>query len=564
MTSSNYPPIRFGVMCFNTTFPAWQAYCIKKLLELPNVELSLFIIDKGSTDFYSFANRFKRIRWNQLFFQLFNNFWAKPKASMPVDLSEELKDVSSLPCRIIKKGKFSQYFRDEDIEAIRQHNLDFILRFAFGIIRGDVLKSARYGVWSFHHDDEEKYRGGPPCFWEIYHNDPVTATILQRLTNRLDGGVVLKKGFFPTNLTSYKRNLNQAFYESALWPSQVCIDIRNGITDSIEAAPSKTDAPIFYSPTNLQMLVYVSKIIKHTMRQVFTSLFRHNHWNIGVAQQPIQDYITSDKSPEIKWLPSPDSHEFYADPFAIKKDGITTILFEQLDYRIDKGRLFCVQFKDDPSSIQPKPVLESEFHRSYPFLLEYEDDIYCIPETYESGEIVLYKATNFPFEWEKCAVLVEQFQGVDATLFQLKERWWLAATNQEDGPCHKLWLWYADSPFGLFTPHANNPVKTDIRSSRPAGTPFVHEGQLYRPAQDCSSAYGGRVVINRIQECSAVKFCEEEAAVVKPDHASPYPDGCHTLSGFHNLTVVDGRNVKFIPSAFVQTIKRGFTKLLKR
>ena len=40
-------------------------------------------------------------------------------------------------------------------------------------------------------------------------------------------------------------------------------------------------------------------------------------------------------------------------------------------------------------------------------------------------------------------------------------------------------------------------VKTDVRSARPAGTPFVYQGELYRPAQDCSRTYGGSIVIHR-------------------------------------------------------------------
>ena len=31
-------------------------------------------------------------------------------------------------------------------------------------MRESDLRAARFGVWSFHHDDEEKYRGAPPAF----------------------------------------------------------------------------------------------------------------------------------------------------------------------------------------------------------------------------------------------------------------------------------------------------------------------------------------------------------------------------------------------------------------
>ena len=73
-----------------------------------------------------------------------------------------------------------------NIEEIKKYNLDFILKLSRGIIKGEILNTAEYGIWSFHHDDEMKYRGRPACFWEIYNNDPVTGAILQKLSNKLD------------------------------------------------------------------------------------------------------------------------------------------------------------------------------------------------------------------------------------------------------------------------------------------------------------------------------------------------------------------------------------------
>jgi hypothetical protein len=42
-------------------------------------------------------------------------------------------------------------------------------------------------VWSYHHGDNEFYRGGPPHFWELYEKAPLSGVILQVLTEELDG-----------------------------------------------------------------------------------------------------------------------------------------------------------------------------------------------------------------------------------------------------------------------------------------------------------------------------------------------------------------------------------------
>ena len=62
------------------------------------------------------------------------------------DLSETLINVDKIKCKIIKKGKYSQYFERHDIDKIKNYKLDFILRFGFGTIRGDILDVAKYGM----------------------------------------------------------------------------------------------------------------------------------------------------------------------------------------------------------------------------------------------------------------------------------------------------------------------------------------------------------------------------------------------------------------------------------
>ena len=89
-------------------------------------------------------------------------------------------------------------------------------------------------------------------------------------------------------------------------------------------------------------------------------------------------------------------------------------------------------------------------------------------------------------------------RSLDPTIVEWAGRWWMFGTRRDRDPNAELWLWHAPSPLGPWTVHAANPVKIDVRSSRPAGTPFVLDGVLYRPAQDCSRGYGGAVVVNRV------------------------------------------------------------------
>ena len=94
-----------------------------------------------------------------------------------------------------KKTKYTDKIIEKDISKIQSYNLDVIIRFGFKILIGEILKSSKYGVWSFHHGDSKYYRGKPAGMWEVLENTPVTGTVLQILSEDLDGGLVISKSY---------------------------------------------------------------------------------------------------------------------------------------------------------------------------------------------------------------------------------------------------------------------------------------------------------------------------------------------------------------------------------
>lgn len=64
--------------------------------------------------------------------------------------------------------------------------------------------------------------------------------ILQRLTERLDAGIVLHRGSFPTIDHSPSLTYNNVLLGSACWPAMVCQRILAGEQDFLTAAPSTT------------------------------------------------------------------------------------------------------------------------------------------------------------------------------------------------------------------------------------------------------------------------------------------------------------------------------------
>lgn len=257
----------------------------------------------------------------------------------------------------------------------------------------------------------------------------------------------------------------------------------------------------------------------------------------------------------MSWFPAIGKGKYLADPFGIVRGGVPYVLCEEFDYASHRGRIVCFRVADHDGMTSRKTVIEEAFHLSYPYLLEWRGRIYCVPETQQAQEITLYEENSFPDTWTRSGALVPNFAGVDPTLFPHEGRWWLACGNEHARPNSALFLWYAGDPRGPWSPHPRNPVKVGRNGTRPAGTPFAHQGQLYRPAMDSSRTYGQRIVINRVRKLTPTEFEEEPAKVLEPFPDGRYPDGVHTLSRLGEWTLVDGMRVVFERTEFERTLQ---------
>lgn len=549
--------LRFAVFSDSMDMEKWQERAIYRLLELNNVELSLVILNGDISKTNNNPGKFKKIFSPHLLFSAYlrligNKFKSRKKVSMYLTLSK----YPQIVCNPTYDGKHSKSLSNHDVEIILKYKLDFILHFGFPNPRGEILNAARYGVWSFQHDDEQKYRGEPQCFWEIYNNDKITGAVLERLTDGSDGGIVLNKGYFPTIIYSYVKNLDRTYFSTAEWPAKICRSIINGNDELVSKLlvnklltnklSNKTAAPINKLPNNMQMIKYLFMITYNCFKSVYEYLFRNDEWNIGIIDKPI--YSVLDGNIEPKWLPRPSKGTFISDPFGKSIDGKSFVMVEDLDYHNGRANIAAMEISDsDMKSYTKKSAVELPCHMSYPYIIDYNNETYLIPETYESRKVVLLKAIDFPNEWEQESTLIQNFAAVDPTVFYYNDYWWLMCTNRDTDSNSDLYIWYSKDLFGPFKQHNGNPVKTDIKSSRPGGTPFVHNGELYRPAQNSIYTYGGSLIINKVTTLTIDEFEEEEVLEIMPDKKSKYNKGIHTIAAMGDKTVIDGKRFVFIP-----------------
>lgn len=295
------------------------------------------------------------------------------------------------------------------------------------------------------------------------------------------------------------------------------------------------------------------------------SLFRSAQWNIGIVHAPIHTFLTSATWPDVHWLPDPPRTRFLADPFGLVVGGRLAILAEVYDFRTQLGSIAALEVLADKPVSGARTVIPLSVHMSYPYIFQAEGQVYCVPETHQARQVELFRAVIFPYRWERVATLLDNVALVDATVFRHGSYWWLLGTDTDADIYGFGFLnaWYAREVQGPWRAHSRNPVKIDVRSSRPAGTPFEYEGRLYRPAQDCSGTYGGSVVLNQIDRLTPTEFSEKAVRVIRPDPKARYSAGVHTISAAGDITLVDGKRDVFIPWAFAHALLEKSRKAIR-
>jgi hypothetical protein len=268
-----------------------------------------------------------------------------------------------------------------------------------------------------------------------------------------------------------------------------------------------------------------------------------SHWRVGWRfVRPGDDVWSRRDLGGVRWnvLADPVDH-FYADPFPLHWQGRDYLFFEDLDYRTGKGIISAVSFDERGRPGRTFPVLEEPWHLSYPSLIEWDGQIWMIPESSANREIAIYRAVDFPLRWEKHAVLVGDVEAADATIAAHDGLLWMFAVTREaiGGYSDTLAIWHAGDLFGPWRAHRANPVLVDDRAARPAGNMVNLDGMLYRPVQDCRAAYGAAVNLMRVTRLDEEGFEQESDGRVAPGPAWP-GRRLHTLNYNGRLETVDG------------------------
>jgi len=376
---------------------------------------------------------------------------------------------------------------------IASQDLDVVLCLAPGVSPDELAGHARLGAWYLH--------GEAPLFWRMYDGGFVAPIALREVTPK--GERTICGSVVQSDHVSLHRSRCRAARRAAQLPAR---RLRNVDAPAKVAGLPASDGGRS-RPTNAMMVRLLWRIGSGVLRRRASGWLGEKQWFIAYRRG---------SAPPTPIMPPPG--RFYADPFLFQRDGRRYVFFEDYDWASERAVICYLEIDERGRHRAPQLALRQDCHLSYPFVFAEGEDVYMLPETAGHGTVELYRAVRFPGEWTLERVLLTDVTATDATLLRHEGRWWLFAALAVDGerPIDELFLFSSDSLHGQWAPHPLNPIVSDVRCARPAGRIFLRDGQLIRPAQDCSEAYGGRLVFNRIDVLSPTEYREEPVGAIEP------------------------------------------------
>ncbi len=548
--------LKFGIICQNKTIFEWQKKCLKNLLKTHKANGPLFILNLNPPQ--KIKNNYKKNifdnNFNNILYELSYKFLTKLTENNKIDISSNYKNTLKLNTSLLNQEDQTNCLPQKTINKVKQFNPDFVINFTPKSLNGELLKIPNYGIWAFFYGYYQLRQPKMAYFWEIYNNNPASIITLQKITTDPNSNKILQRGTFKTKNIVPNNNYPNHFD----WPAQACMDIlkdRNKFYDNKYKTPDKISRN---KPTKREILFFIFNLMINNLKKIYRKFLRRK-WNIGLVKQPISKILKDNSSPKVEWFPEIGANNFIADPFGIEKNNKKVVFFENYNININKGHIETAEIDNmEIKNFKENCAQEISLphHISYPFVFEYKNDFFCFPETNAANEIALYKLNSKNNQWQKEKIILQK-AGMDPTPLFLNNNWWLFFTKPENNS--NLFVYTAKNLMGPWHAHSSNPVKTDVTSARPGGTPFKYKNNIYRPAQDCSQRYGGRLALNKIKKISLTEFEEKTVSFIEP--VPPYNKGLHTLSKIGNYTLLDGKKLEFNFSTVWERLKNKLFRL---
>jgi len=522
----------------------WQYRILEKLFNTEHVHIKLFILQDEES-------QLENIPEYPLLF-VFHEWLDRLLFGKSFDFDKKVNVVEI--CKSIPLVKFSKKskangFIYSDSDEIRTYNLDLVLNFGKQTINDELAGISRLGVLNYLISSQIDHNNSPSCYWEVIKMMPEIEVAIQLKQPEKTGNVeVFRTGILPYP-NSININRNNAYDLASLLVPRIIHKISvegNVFISELKSKGKKKsdfDLPVNYyngypssikALSNLLLLFFnffKKKLLYHKLGFWFI-FFRLNDKNEFLPPKP----------QTLKIIHSP-RHKFWADPFVVSKDGFHYVFVEEYLFKTKKAHISVLKLDEKGNLLSCETIIDKPYHVSYPHVFMHDESFYMIPETGANNTIELYKCISFPNKWVYVKNIMENIQAKDSTIFFYKNKWWLFVSVIENTYAsisfNELSLFYADDLLSSeWNSHPLNPIVSDHKLSRPAGSIFMHDNKIYRPSQDCSGIYGRALNLNCITKLSETEFEEVLISKTEPIWNNKIK-GIHTYNFNEKIILMD-------------------------
>jgi len=531
-------PLRVGIVIDDAGTPAYARAIIEDLKSADFVKLALCIrVTRPPTG--QFSDRSGSIAFRAFAAYIESRYQAVADPLAREDCEDLLVGVPR--ARLECSDQDCRSIHDDSLAAVAQADLDVLVDFGARAQRGPLLGLPRQGIWRYHFGDRRRYPAGSGFLTELVDGNPLSGIELTRLGPAPENDLTLSRTMFST--APFLSRVTNRY--GPLWGTRHLViqslwELHRGSLRLPEPVAPGIQKVRQRLPGNLQMTRW---IFREAGRRMFVRRRHANYplrWRIALRSSPVP--LFEDAFPRassaFRWLDT-EASDSWADPVLFEHDGKTWLFFEHL---IESGRtaqISCGLLANDGTLADVRAVLRRSHHLSYPQIVAADGEVFMLPEGAQGGGLDLFRAHRFPDEWVLETRLLN-FRCVDSSVFRYGEHWWMLTSPQAvPGHAPITWLLQAQRLTGPWKFYPGGNVATDVSVARGAGAPFVHDGRLFRPSQDCSRAYGRALLFNEVQSLGDGPYRERTIYRIEGGWL-PKLEGVHSYSRAGAWEAIDG------------------------
>jgi hypothetical protein len=503
--------LKVGILLNTPEIPSWQCAIVEKFTQYARptfitMDSSMCATRAPVGGLYRMFQEFDRSRRS-----------VEHDALTPASARPHMQAKSTIP---VSAGDLTG--QTPTIATLKEKRLDIIIALVLPKSIEGFSELSKYGLWYFWHDFGQTSHtdGSTVGFWEVIKRRPYMRSSLMISRGSKRGTIVAHDTCSAVHFRSHNQTRNEHLWKISQFPFRAAKQLTSSGDDFLDNCSCVVagQRPITVKRHGrLSNVSIAAPLFSYMMLEILDKIRRRlfrDRWVLllGYSRDPVD--------PQRLTPAQPPADRFWADPDIVSRDGHTYVFFEDASLATGKGHISVAEFSDEGKLSSPIEVLRRPYHLSYPYVFEWADDVYLVPESAENRTVELYRFTDFPRKVEFVHYLIEDIDAYDATIFSHNGLWWLFANVRQHAAAStwdEMCIFFSDSPISRrWRAHQLNPVISDVRRARPAGHVYSHDGFLYRPSQDSSYRYGYGFHINRIVELTPDSYSEELVRTVYP------------------------------------------------